>query len=81
MPSPGHTLRCCDLGDVSLLSQVLPLTLYSMVASVNRFHLFVWTVFSPKMLYQAADTLLVSVFAAGFYVISTYRFPRSQSVC
>ena len=31
------------------------------VVTAQRYHLFVWTVFSPKLLYEAADSLVMAV--------------------
>ena len=38
------------------------MTLYTMITNFQRYHLFVWTVFSPKLLYEAVHcTVLFSV--------------------
>ena len=31
------------------------------VVAAQRYHLFVWTVFSPKLLYEAAESLVWAV--------------------
>ena len=31
------------------------------VVSAQRYHLFVWTVFSPKLLYEAAESLVLAL--------------------
>jgi len=36
------------------------LFVFSLVCLVCRYHLFVWTVFSPKLLYQGMETLVVT---------------------
>ncbi|XP_012941820.1 GPI ethanolamine phosphate transferase 2 [Aplysia californica] len=64
------TLR--SLGNTLLWSQVLLLTLYTGLVSAQRYHLFVWTVFSPKMLYLGMDTVVVSVFAVLLYLASSF---------
>ncbi|XP_058796314.1 GPI ethanolamine phosphate transferase 2 isoform X2 [Phymastichus coffea] len=33
--------------------RLVPITFYTIVTSLQRYHLFVWTVFSPKLLYEA----------------------------
>eukprot|EP00761_Pharyngomonas_kirbyi_P009621 gb/GECH01009638.1/.p1 GENE.gb/GECH01009638.1/~~gb/GECH01009638.1/.p1 ORF type:complete len:1012 (+),score=180.60 gb/GECH01009638.1/:1-3036(+) len=44
----------------------------SFVLFINRNHLFVWSVFSPKFLYESAFTLLTA--AIGFLYICSYYF-------
>ena len=59
-------------GNCVLLSQVLLVSVYTLVISANRFHLFVWTVFSPKMLYMGVEVLLITGFAAVLYTSSFF---------
>ena len=44
------------------LTRALPLAVYSVLVTVERYHLFVWTVFSPKLLYEGMTTLVVFCF-------------------
>ncbi|XP_033738770.1 GPI ethanolamine phosphate transferase 2-like isoform X2 [Pecten maximus] len=46
-------------------TRALPLAVYSALVTLQRHHLFVWTVFSPKLLYEGALTLLM----AGFSIL------------
>ncbi|KDR12958.1 GPI ethanolamine phosphate transferase 2 isoform X2 [Zootermopsis nevadensis] len=39
----------------------LPVAVYVVLMTVLRYHLFVWTVFSPKLLYEAMHTLVISL--------------------
>ena len=39
------------------------LLLFGLVCLVSRYHLFVWTVFSPKLLYEAMETLVITMMA------------------
>ena len=43
------------------LTRALPLAVYTVLVSAQRYHLFVWTVFSPKLLYEGMHTLVVSI--------------------
>ncbi|XP_072172994.1 GPI ethanolamine phosphate transferase 2-like [Diadema setosum] len=43
------------------LSRALPVASYTVLATVQRYHLFVWSVFSPKLLYDGVHTSLVCV--------------------
>jgi len=40
----------------------LTVAVYVVLVTVQRYHLFVWTVFSPKLLYEAVSSLVTSVF-------------------
>ena len=46
---------------VLVLTRALPLAVYTVLVSGQRYHLFVWTVFSPKLLYEGMHTLVVSI--------------------
>ncbi|XP_067677597.1 GPI ethanolamine phosphate transferase 2-like [Haliotis asinina] len=48
---------------IILMSRGLPLCVYCVLVTIERYHLFVWTVFSPKLLYEAVTTVVLSVFA------------------
>nr|XP_012144892.1 PREDICTED: GPI ethanolamine phosphate transferase 2 isoform X1 [Megachile rotundata] len=37
----------------------LPLTIYTVIISIQRHHLFVWSVFSPKLLYEAVHSTVI----------------------
>jgi hypothetical protein len=41
--------------------RLLPVAVYVVLITVLRYHLFVWTVFSPKLLYEAMHTLVISL--------------------
>ncbi|XP_063994998.1 GPI ethanolamine phosphate transferase 2 [Diachasmimorpha longicaudata] len=42
--------------------RIFPLAVYTIIITIHRYHLFIWTVFSPKLLYEAMYTA-VSFFA------------------
>ncbi|KAJ8664807.1 hypothetical protein QAD02_006469 [Eretmocerus hayati] len=39
--------------------RILPMTFYIIITSLQRHHLFVWTVFSPKLLYEAMHSFVI----------------------
>ncbi|CAK9834102.1 GPI ethanolamine phosphate transferase 2 [Anthophora retusa] len=39
--------------------RLLPVAIYTIVISIQRHHLFVWSVFSPKLLYEAVHSSIV----------------------
>ena len=41
----------------------LELTVFSLLASLLRHHLFVWTVFSPKLLYLGMQLVMLTLLA------------------
>uniref|UniRef100_A0A8C4NHP1 Phosphatidylinositol glycan anchor biosynthesis class G n=1 Tax=Eptatretus burgeri TaxID=7764 RepID=A0A8C4NHP1_EPTBU len=61
---PLHT-RASSIGAVSralALCRALPLTLYLVFVMVQRHHLFIWSVFAPKLLYETTHTLALFAF-------------------
>lgn len=56
---------------VITLCQALVLCVYCTLVFGQRYHLFVWSVFSPKLLYEACRTFLLSVFVC---VLCLMRF-------
>lgn len=57
---------------VITLCQALVLSVYCTLVFGQRYHLFVWSVFSPKLLYEACRTFLLSVFVV--LVLCLMRF-------
>ena len=49
----------------ALLTRALPLALYTLLVTHMRYHLFVWTVFSPKLLYEGMLTVVMSGFCGA----------------
>ncbi|XP_046746051.1 GPI ethanolamine phosphate transferase 2-like [Diprion similis] len=41
--------------------RLLPLAVYTIVVSIHRYHLFIWTVFSPKLLYEAMYCMVMYI--------------------
>ena len=42
-----------------VLTRALPLAVKTVMVCAQRYHLFVWTVFSPKLLYEGLHTMVV----------------------
>jgi len=47
----------------------LTVAVYLVLVTVQRYHLFVWTVFSPKLLYEAVSSLITCVFVLVMFVL------------
>ncbi|XP_051156691.1 GPI ethanolamine phosphate transferase 2 [Leptopilina boulardi] len=39
-----------------IIWRLLPITIYTVIVTIQRYHLFIWTVFSPKLIYEAVFT-------------------------
>lgn len=39
-----------------IIWRLLPITVYTVIVAIQRYHLFIWTVFSPKLIYEAIYT-------------------------
>ncbi|XP_053394935.1 GPI ethanolamine phosphate transferase 2-like [Mercenaria mercenaria] len=50
-----------------VLERLSTLVLYCIVVTSQRYHLFVWTVFSPKLLYEGMLTVMMSI--ASFVIL------------
>lgn len=42
----------------SFVLRLLPLSFYCILIAFNRYHLFIWSVFAPKLLYEALFSVL-----------------------
>jgi hypothetical protein len=51
-----HSLHHC-----LVLLRLLPVAVYVVLVTFLRYHLFMWTVFSPKLLYEAVHTSVISL--------------------
>ncbi|XP_076764816.1 GPI ethanolamine phosphate transferase 2, catalytic subunit-like [Xylocopa sonorina] len=50
---------CVRVSRAYIACRLLPLTLYTVIISIQRHHLFVWSVFSPKLLYETAHSIII----------------------
>ncbi|XP_022102881.1 GPI ethanolamine phosphate transferase 2-like isoform X2 [Acanthaster planci] len=53
-------LSAIEVSYTLAISRALPLAIYTVLVTLQRYHLFVWSVFSPKLLYQTMNTCIVS---------------------
>ncbi|BFY99169.1 hypothetical protein BsWGS_02209 [Bradybaena similaris] len=56
-----------------LLSRALPASIYTVLMSTQRYHLFVWTVFSPKLLYEGVYTFAICTLSFLLLVCSLFQ--------
>ena len=56
-----QSLDLLEVCFVLALTRALPVAVYTVLVTAQRYHLFVWTVFSPKLLYEGMHTVIVSV--------------------
>lgn len=45
-----------------LFIKSLNLTVYTILSYINCYHLFIWSVFAPKLLYEAVTSLIFAIF-------------------
>ena len=57
---------------VIAVCQSLVLCVYCTLVFSQRYHLFVWSVFSPKLLYETTKTLLCSVFSISVICLTCF---------
>lgn len=43
----------------SVLVRVFPLSVYCILVTFQRNHLFIWSVFAPKLLYEAVSSVVI----------------------
>jgi len=60
------------ISTVELLLRALSLFVFNIIITIMRYHLFIWTVFSPKYFYEIFHTLFVAfnIIAISIFVIS-----------
>ncbi|XP_057706995.1 GPI ethanolamine phosphate transferase 2 [Corythoichthys intestinalis] len=67
----GHGCYC-----LALLRSV-PTAAYIVLVTVLRYHLFIWSVFSPKLLYEAMHLLLTTAVCLIFYTVEQSHIPAT----
>ncbi|KAI8510031.1 hypothetical protein Bbelb_124590 [Branchiostoma belcheri] len=55
-PYPAMLQACF----VTIITRTLPVTGYTVITTLQRYHLFVWSVFSPKLLYEGMLTAVTA---------------------
>lgn len=66
---------------IELLLRTLSLLIFNIIITAMRYHLFIWTVFSPKYFYEIFHTLFVAfnfVVVACLVLIVKSRFDRKK---
>lgn len=56
----------------------LPVTVYILLVTALRYHLFIWSVFSPKLLYEVIHLSLSAVVCAVFIAIDKNQVNKSE---
>ncbi|XP_013405157.1 GPI ethanolamine phosphate transferase 2 [Lingula anatina] len=64
-----------QLACLLILSQSIPNAVYTVLVTLQRYHLFVWSVFSPKLLYQGM-TLLVTFLQVVFILMASFMLEK-----
>ncbi|CAD1478308.1 unnamed protein product, partial [Heterotrigona itama] len=58
-----HSYDTCEtivrISKIYITWRLLPVAIYTIIISIQRHHLFVWSVFSPKLLYEAVHTTVI----------------------
>lgn len=65
---------------VLMLCKSLPLAIYTVLVTVQRYHLFVWTVFSPKLLYEGMNTLVISILVLFIFIFRMSLYSATRKV-
>nr|CAD7430886.1 unnamed protein product [Timema monikensis] len=56
---PNFRKHLVDVYATSLYTRVLPMATFCSLVIAQRYHLFVWSVFSPKLLYETMHTIVI----------------------
>jgi len=60
-----------------MIFRSLTVAVFVLLVTLQRYHLFVWTVFSPKLLYEATFSLVASVFVLFCLIVACTLRPTS----
>lgn len=53
--------------------RLLPITIYTIIISIQRHHLFIWSVFSPKLLYEAVHSVVICLAVFVMLILATVQ--------
>nr|XP_033197814.1 GPI ethanolamine phosphate transferase 2 [Bombus vancouverensis nearcticus] len=53
--------------------RLLPIAIYTIIISIQRHHLFVWSVFSPKLLYEAVHSVVICLAVFVMLILATVQ--------
>jgi len=59
-----------QLAKFLLVCRMLPLTFFSFVVFIHRYHLFIWSVFAPKLLFESMNFFVVALFSVAVGTLS-----------
>ncbi|KAE8631649.1 hypothetical protein XENTR_v10001263 [Xenopus tropicalis] len=57
----------------------IPVTVYILVVTAFRYHLFIWSVFSPKLLYEAIHLLISAGVCVMFTAVDKNQISKSEN--
>lgn len=67
--------RFLSVSSMYIASRITPITLYTIIISIQRYHLFIWTVFAPKLLYECMHSVVMySIVLCTFCIFSLHEF-------
>ncbi|XP_011308492.1 GPI ethanolamine phosphate transferase 2 [Fopius arisanus] len=58
-----------SINRVYSIMRIFPFAVYTIIVMIHRYHLFIWTIFSPKLLYEATYTAVL------FFVMFVMQLP------
>ncbi|XP_076292215.1 phosphatidylinositol glycan anchor biosynthesis class G isoform X1 [Lasioglossum baleicum] len=60
--------------------RLVPLTAYTIIISIQRHHLFVWSVFSPKLIYETTYFVVIFIITLVILILSTLQKAMKNDV-
>ncbi|XP_057323888.1 GPI ethanolamine phosphate transferase 2 isoform X2 [Microplitis mediator] len=65
------------------LLKLFSLIVYTIIISIERYHLFVWSVFAPKLLYEAVHCaiIFVAIFIIHILIMSIKIIKKNMNIC
>ncbi|KAF3420554.1 hypothetical protein E2986_01438 [Frieseomelitta varia] len=78
-----HPYNTCEtivrISKIYTTWRLLPVAIYTIIISIQRYHLFVWSVFSPKLLYEAVHSTVIC--SAVFIVLILATIQKAINNC
>lgn len=62
-----------QINKMYIMWRLIPMTLYTIIISIQRHHLFIWSVFSPKLLYEATYFTIMCVVVFIVLILTTLQ--------
>lgn len=57
------------IGKAYIMWRLLPIAVYTIIISIQRHHLFIWSVFSPKLLYEAVHSTVICFIMCAILIL------------